>query len=521
MCLAKNVRIICMHDSMGHGTGKYQECEGSYVAAKLLREASGRAFKEDAVDRPGEATDRGFLVSHRLASSVPDDPAGGAAIRAINTQLARILRQGRESHEQHELISLAHKELVQKHHQLSEEYQTLRPYKKMYEAAIWLLDRASAQNAGEQSDRTEAREPLPWSDDARLRNLLRKGRAHVIGADRPISAPTAASPAKGSATVLHLALGTDWESSLMRMRGLEEATGAAVRHCCAVAAGARTESLPDRVQWLRGPNAQRLYRVIRDSGASCVHLHLDGAWDQSWNEIIRAVTDAIGAPFVVTAGGQAPLSDFIRRRAQVVFREAPPIEASEVEALPPLPVLRAAQAGRPAKARRFFARLRFDGSEADAELLQAVKESLDRQRNETSVIVYGDGPALGMAARDLAKYRSQVSFVGQLDPETLAAVAADSAVLVAEPAWLPALAVSLGGAVPLVTTRPGILETLGGERAGFPPFSVPLAQRIEWAVAHPGEERQFLTQCRKLAEARMKVSTSQYSTLYQERAKSE
>lgn len=60
-CLALDVPVIAMHDTQGH-----YGCGGSALAAAVLREAVGREFTEDAEQRPGEFTHRGFLVSRKI-----------------------------------------------------------------------------------------------------------------------------------------------------------------------------------------------------------------------------------------------------------------------------------------------------------------------------------------------------------------------------------------------------------------------------------------------------------------------
>lgn len=60
-CLALDIPVIAMHDTQGH-----YGCGGSALAAAVLREAVGREFTEDAEQRPGEFTHRGFLVSRKI-----------------------------------------------------------------------------------------------------------------------------------------------------------------------------------------------------------------------------------------------------------------------------------------------------------------------------------------------------------------------------------------------------------------------------------------------------------------------
>ncbi len=60
-CLARDVRVIAMHDSNGHTCGLTPE--GSEMAANLLKAMPDRRFTEDCEYRKGEWTQRGFLIS--------------------------------------------------------------------------------------------------------------------------------------------------------------------------------------------------------------------------------------------------------------------------------------------------------------------------------------------------------------------------------------------------------------------------------------------------------------------------
>jgi hypothetical protein len=61
--LTWGAKVICMHDSQSYP--RIKDCWGSWNAAKMLKQTPGREWEEDAIDRPGEKTFRGFLISRK------------------------------------------------------------------------------------------------------------------------------------------------------------------------------------------------------------------------------------------------------------------------------------------------------------------------------------------------------------------------------------------------------------------------------------------------------------------------
>jgi hypothetical protein len=59
--LTLGAKVICMHDTKCWP--KYENCWGSTMSANLLKQSDDRDYVEDAEDREGQLTFRGFLVS--------------------------------------------------------------------------------------------------------------------------------------------------------------------------------------------------------------------------------------------------------------------------------------------------------------------------------------------------------------------------------------------------------------------------------------------------------------------------
>lgn len=66
--LSSQAHTICMHDSRSNEFRK--DCAGATAAAKMLKRLPDRDFFEDALDRPGLGTNRGFLASFPAGTDI-------------------------------------------------------------------------------------------------------------------------------------------------------------------------------------------------------------------------------------------------------------------------------------------------------------------------------------------------------------------------------------------------------------------------------------------------------------------
>ena len=63
VCLAMGCRVIALHDTNGYNPKVQKACQGSILAAGILKRSPGRKHWEDCRGRKGEQTHRGLLVS--------------------------------------------------------------------------------------------------------------------------------------------------------------------------------------------------------------------------------------------------------------------------------------------------------------------------------------------------------------------------------------------------------------------------------------------------------------------------